>query len=253
MRYVIITVCLFAILPLIIGEAKAQRLITDISEDEIAIRTNFIGTKILVFGAIGDVNIDDAHDVIVAVRGPRRAVTIRKKENIAGFWVNRDYMRLRALPYFYALASNRPINEIISPSQRIGLEIGAAHLGYQYEGQNRASLNQQDYITALQRIKTAQSLYKEDEAGVQIIDQHLFRAAIELPSGVSTGVYYIHVYLFKNGHLIQQTVRDLQVNHIGLEQFLHDLAYQAPLLYGLIGVLIAAATGWMAARLFRRY
>jgi uncharacterized membrane protein YhfC len=38
----------------------------------------------------------------------------------------------------------------------------------------------------------------------------------------------------------------------GFEQFLHRLAHQLPILYGITGVLIAVFFGWTATILFRR-
>ena len=53
------------------------------------IEWNFTGANIFLFGAIeGEISPDNKPDVIVVVRGPEKPLIARKKERIAGVWVN---------------------------------------------------------------------------------------------------------------------------------------------------------------------
>ena len=76
-----------------------------------AIDSGFTGTNVLLYGAI-----DKKGDIVVIVRGPTERVIVRRKDRIAGVWVNRDKMEFGGVPAFYAIASNRPIDEIASPA-----------------------------------------------------------------------------------------------------------------------------------------
>ena len=84
--------------------AQADQLVTDLSEHQISIRSNFTGTEILIFGAIEAENPTDLvteRDIVVVVTGPEGPVTVRRKDRIAGIWINYDAVRFeRAILLF---------------------------------------------------------------------------------------------------------------------------------------------------------
>ncbi len=71
-------------LALLATQSRAQQsLVSDISSHRIGITSSFTGTELLLFGALGE-----AGDVVVVVRGPDQKVTVRRKERVAGIWIN---------------------------------------------------------------------------------------------------------------------------------------------------------------------
>ena len=68
------------------SDLKAQnQIVADLSQDNVKISTDFLGAKILLFGAYDGKKGDD---IIVVVTGPKGLVTVQKKEKILGVWVN---------------------------------------------------------------------------------------------------------------------------------------------------------------------
>ena len=51
------------------------------------------------------------------VRGPIDSVSVRRKRRFAGIWLNPDRVDFHGVPTFYAVASSKPLNEIISGAQ----------------------------------------------------------------------------------------------------------------------------------------
>src|SRR5262249_6386394 len=93
------------------GTASAEQLVSGRSQDSIQITSTYNGTDIVVFGAIE--NTDPAFlaskpDIVVILRGPDAYMTVRKKQRVAGIWVNRDSVSMHGMPAFYFLASTRP-------------------------------------------------------------------------------------------------------------------------------------------------
>src|SRR5687767_9721209 len=82
--------------------AFATPLVADLSNYRIDIDSRFNGTRIFLFGAR-----NDNGDIVVVVRGPSKNYIVRRKEEVAGIWVNRDRMRLFDVPDFYTVASSR--------------------------------------------------------------------------------------------------------------------------------------------------
>ena len=62
-----------------------NEIVADLSQGNVKISTNFLGAKILLFGAYDGKQGDD---IIIVVTGPKGLVTIQKKEKIFGMWVN---------------------------------------------------------------------------------------------------------------------------------------------------------------------
>ena len=65
-------------------KAKNQ-IVADLSQENVKITTDFLGAKILLFGAYDGQKGDD---IIVVVTGPKGLVTVQKKEKVFGIWVN---------------------------------------------------------------------------------------------------------------------------------------------------------------------
>ena len=76
-----------------------EPLVADLSDHLVAITTGFTGTELLLFGSI-----DEDGDVIVVVHGPTSGITVRKKDRVAGVWVNRESLGFEEAPSFYHVA-----------------------------------------------------------------------------------------------------------------------------------------------------
>ncbi|MEB3090122.1 TIGR02186 family protein, partial [Parvimonas sp. M20] len=79
---------------------------------------SFTGAELLLFGAIlypggRPLRDDKRTDIVVVVKGPTQSILIREKEKIAGLWVNAGRLRYQSAPSFYAIASSRPVTQIV--------------------------------------------------------------------------------------------------------------------------------------------
>lgn len=86
----------------------AQQLVADLSSHLIAITTGFTGTEVVLFGTT-----DGAGDVAIVVTGPRAPATVRRKERVAGMWMNTDSLRFDQVPSFYTVAVSRPLDQLV--------------------------------------------------------------------------------------------------------------------------------------------
>jgi uncharacterized protein (TIGR02186 family) len=230
-----------------------EKVQSDISTREIAIQSNFTGIEILIFGSI---DFSDArtpgegnYDVIMVVRGPDDPVVIRKKERVAGIWVNGPGKTYGNVPGFYAVLSSRPLRAIASDTTLDELGIGLADLDF---GRHiNGDPQEQAYRSAMIRLKEQKKLFQADDGGVKFIGRSLFRGTVALPVNVPTGRYIVDVYLFRDGAVASKSQGTLEVTKAGVEALLYQLAFQHPFIYGLLGVIIAmlcGLAGWFAFR-----
>src|SRR5277367_6636204 len=87
--------------------AAAAPLVADLSNYRIDIDSSFNGTRIFLFGTR-----NDNGDIVAVVRGPAKDYIVRKKEEIAGIWINRQRMKFFGVPDFYAIAAAKPLTDI---------------------------------------------------------------------------------------------------------------------------------------------
>ncbi len=227
---------------------------SDISTREIAIQSNFTGVEILVFGSI---DFSDSrtpsggtYDVIAVVRGPTEPVVVRRKERVAGIWVNGPGKIYSNVPGFYAVLSSRPIRAIASDETLRNLDIGLSELDV---GRDTTETPlEQSFHSAMIRLMEEKNLFQEDDDGVEFVGRSLFRANVALPVDVPTGRYTVDVYLFRDGAVASKSQGSLEVTKAGIEALLHWLAVQHPFVYGLLGILIAGLAGLMGWYAFRR-
>jgi len=233
------------------ARAQTEAIEVDMSAREIAIKSDFTGAEIVVFGAVEASKQAAAtsgyYDVIMVIRGPVQSVVTRKKERVAGVWVNGPSESFN-VSSFYAVLSTRPLDEIAS-TQTLrwhGIEFNPKP---QVDG---GPPPPDAFEEALIRLKGQQALYVEKPFAVAFLSSSLFRGNVTLPTQVAEGQYTAQVYLLQAGKLISRDDVSLKVQKEGIERILYTLAYQRPWLYGLISVLLAAACGLLGWTLFSR-
>jgi uncharacterized protein (TIGR02186 family) len=227
-----------------------------ISSTEIAIVPDFSGTDVTVFGAIENVDLallaNGEYDIVVALEGPRDRITMRRKERVAGIWINRHSVVFEAMPESYSMTSTREISTIASDLELVTHGVGlprARILPTSFSGRaEEVAL----YRDAFLKLKTGSRLYQENPGGVKFVSSSLFAATIHIPADIPNGRHVIHGYLFKNGKVLDEKKLDMRVVKTGLEETITAAAFDQPLLYGLFAVLLAVLTGWAASLMFRR-
>ncbi len=240
-------IALFLILAL---PAKAEEIVLGLSRDQVAITATFEGSEILIFGAIKrEAPIPDKSElgVIVTVAGPDHPVMVRRKDRRVGIWVNTDSVEVDAAPSFYAVATTAPMRDVLRDIEdlRYRITIPRAIRSVGAEVGDSAAFTQ-----ALIRIRAGNDLYQVLEGAVDLEDETLFRTAITLPANLTEGDYEAHIFLTRNGRVIDEYIAVIPVQKVGLERWLYNLAHENALIYGLMSLSIAIAAGWLASAAF---
>lgn len=239
-----------------INDKFSERINIGISTNEIAITSDFSGADITVFGAIDGADelllATFAYDVVVALEGPRIPTTVRRKERVAGIWMNRHSIRFEPIPASYSMSSTRPLADIANLMELAARDIGINNIRLVPTGVVGDGSRLTDFREALRRIKQASGLYQRAPTGVQFISKALFRATVRLPANIPVGQHKVRAVLFKNDQFVMEKIIPLRVVKTGAEQFIYNLAHVYPLVYGILAVLLATLTGWLGSVIFRR-
>ena len=235
--------------------AAEPKLVPDVSQRNIRIQSGFTGADMLLFGAIiypQGVTPEGRIDVAVVLRGPGQAITLREKQKIAGIWINAESSDFRSVPGYYAIASSRPLSQIIDSKTAAIYELGLNRLQLSPSGEINAE-EQRRFADGLVDLKQRSGLYRQEAGTVEITDQVLYRARLIIPSSVPVGRYVAETLLIRDGKVIVADDKvEIEVVKTGFEQFITVMANSYSLLYGAVAVLISLLLGWFAGYIFNR-
>jgi uncharacterized protein (TIGR02186 family) len=217
-------------------------LIADISQNIVEIQSDFNGTSLLIFGTR---NVPG--DLVIAVRGPATNATLRRKERIAGMWMQVDKRKYDGLPIFYALAYTKPLSRLAPPTVLQSLGLGESRI-------TRASNAMPDDVfdKALEHSFAQKHWWQMPFGTITYFGESLFKARIDLPDTLPSGDYTAEVYLFDRGKLLGFQTIPLTSFQTGFDARVVRVARDRGLLYGLIAIVMALFGGWFAHRLFHK-
>ena len=237
---------------LLLTAARDPILVSDVSQHEIAVRQGFTGTELLLFGAILDpagTRAGADYDIVVVVEGPTQPVVLREKRRVAGIWVNADSNTYRSVPSYYAVASSRPLAEIVDSRTAAIYEFGLGSLQLSPSGSIDPAA-QDRFAGGLVDLMRRHGFYSQDEHAVTLTGQVLYRARIALPSSVRTGTYTAETFAVRHGRVVASAISRVEVRKLGLERAIAGFAHHYALFYGLMAVGVSVLMGWIAGRLF---
>lgn len=242
------------ILLMLAGGASAQEtIVSGLSQNRVSITADFDGSEILIYGAVRrETPLPEGPrlDVIITVEGPATPVTVRRKDRVAGIWLNNASVRVDSAPSFYAVASTGRLAAILSDTDnlryRITVERAIRAVGITREAENSA-----EFVRAMLRVRAAEDRYRVLEQRVQLTEETLFRTDVVLPANLIEGQYKVRLFLLRGGRVVATQDRLINVRKEGLERFIFTMAHEQPLLYGLLSLLLAGLAGWGASVAFR--
>lgn len=236
--------------------AGAERLVSQVSRDEVSITSSFAGETLTLFGSIepeaGAVQrfVEGPYHMIITVTGPLQNRVARRKTNQFGIWLNSAQAEFEGFPSFYQVLSDALLTNITDP-----ITLAENQIPLESQSRYTAKSGWWDALAfggELVRLMQQKGLFKLNENGVVFRSDTFYFAQVALPSDAPPGPYLAHTYLFKDGKIIAQKSDGFSVRKIGFERFLGQAARTQPLLYGLVCVALALFTGWLGGVVFKR-
>lgn len=244
---------LLAFVMLLALPARGEEVVAGLSQNRVSITATFVGSEILIFGAVkrdAPPPEGDPLRVVVVVEGPSGPITVRRKAKRYGIWVNTDAVVVDAAPSFYAVATSAPLRDAISEIDDLRHHVSIPQ-AIRLVGEAEEGVDPRDFAEAVVRIRTNAGLYTVQEGAVELVEDTLFNTRIALPANLTEGEYRTRIYLTRGGYVASQYETIINVQKVGLERWVFNLAHEQPLVYGLLSLFIAIAAGWGASTAFR--
>lgn len=239
--------------PFLMGQAEPI-LVPEVSQSRIEVRQGFTGANLLLYGAVVDpagTNGTREFDIAVVLKGPVEPIRLREKERIVGVWMNAGSSDFRSAPSFFAVASSRPIGDIVDPRTAAIYELGTEFIQLSPSGQIEPE-EQARYASGLVEMRQRLGLYKQDPQGVRISEGVLYQARIALPSNVTTGQYTAETFAIADGRVLASATAEIEVVKVGLEGSVVYASQRWALLYGLGAIALSLGMGWIAGQAFAK-
>jgi uncharacterized protein (TIGR02186 family) len=244
---------LIAALFLLVTPLSAEEIVLGLSRDEVAITANFNGSEVMIFGAIkrdAPAPVGGPLEVIITLAGPLEPVLVRRKERVLGIWVNTDAVEVDAAPSFYAVATSAPMRDVLTSVEDLRYGISIPRV-IRSVGAPDTVRNSETFTQALIRIRAGSEHYQVLDSAVDIEEETLFRGQITLPAALTEGDYTAHIYITRDGVVVDDYETNIAIYKAGLERWLYEMSRNQPFFYGLMSLAIAISAGWLASAAFR--
>lgn len=223
-----------------------ELFVADIMDHRITITAGFTGTDVFIYGVK-----QGPGDVVVVLSGPPADYAVRRKERIAGIWLNTDRVDFRGVPTFYALASSRPLDQVMTPAVQAREEVGLNRLKL-VPDEDTAAADAIAFTAALLRVKQSAGLFGREVAPISFSNKPLFSGRVHFPANVPTGTYFIKVLLLRDGEVANAQTIPLQISKGGSDAWVYERAHDQSAAYGLSAIVGALLLGWAAHLVFRK-
>lgn len=246
-RIVLITLMLWMWSSAALGDEK---FVADLDQDNVFITTDFTGAELLLFGALEHAGI---HDIAIIVTGPAKTITIRRKDQVTGIWLNTKNIDISGLPSFHHILTTRPLEQIASPSTLKVNRIGFDHILFRLDSKTDLDgIDVKQWKDALVRNMKESDLWSNQSGQIKVINNVLFRANISLPANVAPGEYKIRTLHFHDRAVVNENISTITVSKRGLSATIYQFAHEYAPFYGIFAIIFAVCSGWIAAVAFRK-
>jgi uncharacterized protein (TIGR02186 family) len=229
--------------------AYAQALLADLSSHIIAVRTDFKGADVLLFGSL-DQPLQKDDNLIITVQGPTATVRMRERHRRYGLWLSGNAVDLHGVPQFFSILSAAPYSnlpESVKAQYNFGLDV--------LRFNSTSGLNDSDlavYHNGLIEKYSSSRLYREQQGSISFLGERLFRVNIPFPQSVPVGSYQVMVYVLHGSEVIAAQSSSLLISKDGLGADIAFLAKKYSFLYAFLCLSLALGAGWAGFTVFKR-
>jgi uncharacterized protein (TIGR02186 family) len=185
--------------------------------------------------------------VVVKLVSRREDIVCARKGKVGPFWLSVGRVRFQNAPLMYKVHSSQDLDDILEASEQVRYGLGRRGL--------KASIGIESgpesdlYLNELLLVQRGARLYDFQQGSVTR-DGDTFRTRFFWPPDAPPGRYVVEAYAVLQGRVVGSVQAEVDVRAVGIEAWVRSLARAHGLLYGLLSVGLAAATGLAASSIF---
>lgn len=234
----------------------ASAVTLELQPEEILIGATYTGSSIV---ATGEIPVDS--EVAVLLIGGYEDISLKKKGKALGLlWMNMGKVVIHNIPSVYLLYTAKSIEDLNGAEQGNAnkLEIGfpALEKAVTITSEGNGTENTSELFAEFLKLKSSEDLYAFVPNGVsyQAVQDTVksFSASVAVSPRLKQGQYDIRAYVIKDGAIVDQNSKILEVKEVGFPAFISRMAYEQSALYGVLAAAIAIAAGLFMGLIFSK-
>ena len=227
--------------------AAEEPLTLELATANIKMSTFYDGTTLDVSGSLPA----DA-DAVIQVSGPKKDVHLKQKGKVAGFlWMNKYDVSLENTPAVYMVYTPAGKKEkFLNRELGVGYKALVNGISIEPESADKEFIFG-EYVKLME--KAGVYAVNEDTIKYGAVNNGVktFTATLTIPSLMSAGDYTVEALAIENGAEISRDKKNMVLELAGLPASIANMAYDKPLLFGIMAVVIAIGTGLIIGVLFK--
>jgi len=189
---------------------------------------------------------------VVELKGPVEEDHLLRKGRRGGLWMSVGEVTVHEAPSTYLLLTTPDL----PPDEEGGPQWGykALERRIRFEG-SLPKQGSEALFDQFVKLKESEGLYGVLPSSLRLVgtsgDSSTVEGQFRLPGNIAPGSYRLVLSVINSGKLVEQQSAELAIDMQGLPGILFALALRHALLYGVIAVLVALATGFLMGFLFK--
>lgn len=227
--------------------SQANEVNLELSPAVVEISAFYNGTTVVAKG-----RIPADTEAVVRLSGAGEELHLKKKGKVAGLiWMNTDDLTLDNAPNVFMIYTPAAITDLgSSPARKLGFDALKDRITVSPVGADNDFI-----ISEFIKLKQEDKLYIVAPATVKYgpVDQGFKSVEVEMvvPPRMGQGDYTVELAVVGNGGLLGITQQQLTVRQVGFPAQLSKLAFERPILHGVMAVLIALGAGLFIGIVFK--
>ena len=218
-----------------------------VAPNSVRITESFRGAPLVI-----SADIPTGAGAVVEIVGTAREERLLIKGRRGGLWMNVGEVTVRGAPSLYFLMSTKSHAPSLSDS---GSPIGYPALCTKVKFTPCAEQREKTLFEQLIRLKEDEGLYGVFPSSLRTTTrsegEQTVQGQIMAPSNIAPGTYEVMLSVFNDGKLLERRTTQFSVRMAGLTAILVSLAHHHAIVYGLLALVIAIATGFAMGLLFK--
>jgi uncharacterized protein (TIGR02186 family) len=235
---------LWTVMVLANASASAEvQVSVSVSDSVIRITPRYQGELVRVSGTA-----PEECAVAVKLTSTRRTAHYSRKRKVGPLWLSVGQVDFENVPLMYKVKSTGSLDDLLSDADQLKYVLGRrglkASLGVSSGVDRDVYLN--EMILMRERIR----LFSFGEGSVQR-QGGSFSTTFFWPPDGPPGQYRVEAFAVRQGRIVGTAETDVQVELVGFEAWVRNLAMRHGIIYGMLAVMIAVASGLLVSMVFR--
>jgi uncharacterized protein (TIGR02186 family) len=214
-----------------------------VSDSLIRITPRYQGELVRISGAA-----PEECAVIVKLTSTRQDAVYSRKKKIGPIWLSVGQVHFKNVPLMYKVKSTGSLDDLLSAADQVKYVLGRK--GLKASIGVSSGVDRDVYLDEMIFIREQSRFFSFGEGSVQR-NGRSFSTTFFWPPDGPAGVYRIEALAVLQGRIVGTAETGVQVQFVGFEAWVRNLATEHGVVYGVLAVIIAIASGLLASVVFR--